>query len=95
MSEYIEREALLKATHNYYPSIDHYCTSVKCVTVSEIKDVPAADVVPVIRCADCKHYYAYPDDYRTCHEFYEVDGVSKMMAATDFCSHGERKEANT
>lgn len=54
--------------------------------------VPAADVVEVVRCKDCKYYYAYPDEYRTCHEHYEIDGATKMMATEDFCSKGERRE---
>ncbi len=49
-------------------------------------------LIPVVRCKDCKYYYAYPDEYRTCHEHYEIDGVSKMMGVDDFCSKGERKE---
>lgn len=53
------------------------------------------DVAHIIRYKDCKHYYAYPDYYRTCHEYYEVDGVTKIMAADDFCSHAERKTDGT
>lgn len=39
------KEALESAWHNYYPSIDHYCTSVKCATRKDLEAIPAADVV--------------------------------------------------
>lgn len=48
MPEYISREVALEvAWHNYYPSIDHYCTSVKCATRKDLEAIPAADVVEV------------------------------------------------
>lgn len=54
---------------------------------------PAVDAVEVVRCKDCKHYYAWPDDYRTCHLHYEIDGATEMMGSDDFCSKGERGKA--
>jgi len=46
--DYIDREAAINAAwHNFYPSIDHYCTSVKCATKKDIESIPAADVRPV------------------------------------------------
>ena len=32
-------EELQKHSHNYYPSIDHYCTSVKAVKLREVIDI--------------------------------------------------------
>ena len=54
MDDYISRKAVLEAArHNYYPSIDCYCTSVKCATLKDIEAIPAVDVVEVVRCKDC------------------------------------------
>lgn len=95
--EYIERDAALEVVNGWreqlipnYGENDEY---VKCLeTVAEhLYDIPAADVRPVVSCKDCKYYYAYPDEYRTCHEHYDVDGCSKMMPCDGFCSKGERR----
>ena len=46
----------------------------------------------IVHCRGCKYWYAFPDDYKTCHNHYEIDGVSKMCGADDFCSFGQRRE---
>ena len=54
--------------------------------------MPAADVVPVVRCRDCKHYVkgscnahsVWPDECST--------GYDCRPDDDDFCSYGERKE---
>ena len=43
-----------------------------------------ADVVPVVRCRDCKHWKSY---YGRCYKHDEYG-----MASDDFCSYGERRE---
>ena len=51
--------------------------------ISIIEELSAADVVPVVRCKDCKHYCGHPDDcmlLRTC--VYE----------NFYCEYGEREE---
>jgi len=58
MAEYIEREAALAALDElertaYHNSVlwpDHVEECREC-----LRDFPAADVVPVVRCKDCKH----------------------------------------
>lgn len=58
----------------------------------KIYDMPTADVVPVVRCRDCKHYVkgscnahsVWPDEYST--------GYDCRPDDDDFCSYGERKE---
>ena len=52
---------------------------------------PAADVAPVVRCKDCKHY-----DMGVCLKIYS-DGNAHPEAwqkrkPEDFCSYGERKD---
>lgn len=91
--EYIEREALLDRLCGDDPSRmeDYYYNA--------IKDVPAADVVKVVRCKDCKHsgMYAFgcgDREHLACLEI-EEDGFVRMATAVDdddYCSYGERKE---
>ena len=47
MAEYIKREALIDLITRRYENPE-ICTQ-------EINSIPAADVVPVVRCKDCKH----------------------------------------
>ena len=60
MSDYISREAAINAAwHNFYPSIDHYCQSVKCATKKELEAIPAADVREVKKAS----WYGEADGY--------------------------------
>lgn len=63
----------------------------------EIAEVPAADVVPVVRCKDCKHFNF---EHMECeNEAVSTDheggaSYSLNFYLDDFCSYGERKEKN-
>ena len=56
----------------------------------------ANDVVPVVRCKDCIHWY---DKEETCLKIYSDGAVSpyawQFRKADDFCSYGERKDNGT
>ena len=82
--EYIKREDVMKAL--FAPEMCYTPVQVKIV-----KELPAADVAPVVRCKDCKHY-----DMGVCLKIYS-DGNTHPDAwqsrrPEDFCSYGERKE---
>lgn len=51
------------------------------VHYEDLKRLPTADVVEVVRCKDCKH----ADEYHHC------DKVAWWNNEDDFCSKGERK----
>ena len=72
--EYIEREAILETLNNH----GAICGFGKYL----IEKFPAADVVSVVRCRDCK-FFGNGD----C----SVQSVRNMYP-DDFCSYGERKE---
>ena len=56
-----------------------------------IADTPTADVVEVVRCKDCKESYTSKDGKLRCDKLHpSLDWVE----ADDFCSYGERKDAN-
>lgn len=89
MAKYIEREAALHEIERR----EALMVGDKCVSVSAIKSFiknrPAADVVPVVRCMDCKYWQDNNDGYP--HEECRW-GHGETPDANDFCSYGERRE---
>lgn len=99
MAEYIEREALDKAltvaaVNDKFKSLGTWAKAI-CV----LHDLPAADVVPVVRCKDCKHStlpseltqrYGKPGTL-TCHNMHAPSN-RRNVGSNDFCSYGEREE---
>ncbi len=61
------------------------------VDVHDIRNIPTADVVEVVRCKDCKWSEPYRTEsgnvYLGCIEL----GISALID-DDYCSYGERKE---
>lgn len=88
MAEYIEREALLKFVENGLNNPDKTKAfgydAVEIMT--EVQYAPAADVVEVVRCKDCKHRDG---------ELGQPNIVCYQMHDDDFCSYGERREGDT
>lgn len=56
----------------------------------DIKAMPPADVVPVVRCRDCKHWQT--DWNPSIPDRHYCAVMDSMMKADDFCSYGERRE---
>lgn len=89
MAEYIEREALRKILENWrdaHADVDDeegygLLEDVICEVDAQI----AADVVPVVRCKDCKHEFG-----GSC----IICGFQRREPE-DFCSYGERKGGET
>lgn len=85
MTEYIDREAANLALAEQGFDWD----KVKQALAS----VPAADVVPVVRCKDCK--YAYINSFSAASGVALCSSSTKVMQQDDFCSYGERKDGDT
>ena len=92
MKEYIERDAITRAFRETDPDLfteydEHYEVesgySHEAVE-SIIAGLPAADVVEVVRCGECRH--AEDSLVLWCNEHEQA--VSKL----DFCSHGARMD---
>lgn len=91
MAEYIEREAALRLC-GWYNTVNG--KSICAARKDELASLPAADVVEVVRCKDCKHLGKAvrlfagdaPVDIASCTAF-------KMSPITlnEFCSYGERR----
>ena len=98
--EYIEREAVLNALYD-----NEYTTLCPLDEVSSVIDaIPAADVVEVVRCRECKHWHKdtgwcdkhshfvrygnYGEEF--CHPWESADW--KMFDADYWCKDGERRD---
>jgi NTP pyrophosphatase (non-canonical NTP hydrolase) len=57
------------------------------------KPQPKADVVSVVRCRDCKHFYK-PPLIETCDYVSYCEYCDNWTGTNDYCSKGERREAS-
>lgn len=87
MAEYINREAALKVL-----AAGRGCGN---ICSRAIKNIPAANVVSVVHCRDCKHA-------RKSKEVFEFDAVTPLCECSymklphrwyEYCSWGERRES--
>ena len=104
MSRYIDADALIKRMEAspVFPNLgtDGFFL-LGCVT-DLIADVPAADVVEVVRCKDCKKWEKYENTSGAgyCHNKKYCFTYGTMLdreftpitMPDDYCSYGERKE---
>ena len=79
MPEYVEREAVIDLITRRYENPE-ICTH-------EINSIPAADVVPVTRCKDCKYRTEFGHCGHPCQH-----GFLPTAYPYDFCSYGKHKE---
>ena len=96
--EYIELEKAKQVIYDYileqtvskYPSAE-LCKASRMGAegaMYELDDVPAADVVEVVRCGECTKWDAHEgDEYGTC-------ANGEYISRNDYCSLGERKTDN-
>lgn len=95
-SEYIDRKQLLHSLEIQWQQfrkkeIDH-------INITKlIESQPAADVVEVVCCKDCKYYEAVifsgkPMHYGYCINKHDVSPNTKHRFMLDFCSYGIRKD---
>ena len=90
MAEYIEREALLAWFGDYKANDPHEYLSPQHI-IDDIAEVPSADVVPVVRCKDCKHYGPQKKSaHWNCTTLYCNRVVTMKVSPDDFCSYGEQ-----
>lgn len=92
MDEYISRESVEKYIEAGLNNPDkakafgHDAIEI----LAEVHYMPAADVLPVVRCSECKHW---KKDVAGCTEFAgRCDYANYMIGANGYCLYGERKE---
>ena len=82
MDEYIEREEAKEAV-KFVPWCDWKAVG-NC-----LDELHAADVVPVVRCKDCKYFHNL-----TCKIRKGSWGEQLKVGFTDFCSDGDRRDSD-
>ena len=102
--EYIERDVAIEKTETFCDVFVTNWTDEK--VLAWIKNLPAVDVVEVVRCRDCKHWHeekgwcdkhshfikygTYGEEF--CHPWESAEW--KMFDADYFCADGERRADN-
>lgn len=92
MAEYIDRAAAVKSVLRMRrPENSVAQNRMLSIIQMDMLKLPAADVVPVVRCNGCMHY-----DMGVCLKIYS-DGNAHPEAwqkrkPEDFCAYGERKD---
>ena len=101
MSEYIERDYLLKRVHDvvfsYKPPRIPKGEAEHIIKMFLIEEAPAADVARVVRCKDCCYWNRKYTTVGECEKLADRDqeGGAQFdcdMDDDDFCSYGKRKE---
>lgn len=103
MDDYIKREDAVKVAERYglaNGSVLGRHTGLADCIASEISDLPAADVVPVVRCRDCEYYKNHPNGLCYLHTEPKENergysGEAVCVEPDDFCSYGVQKEATS
>jgi hypothetical protein len=91
--EYIRREDALKGKKTGTFANGICLVAEPCVTVEYIESLESADVAPVVRCRECKHWALYPSTTSSnLHECKAFGFAHLHTAEMEFCSRGERKE---
>ena len=93
MADYIDRQGAIDRFENLsYDDWNQGASTTWANAFSEcadmIRELPSADVVEVVRCADCKHSYESPAGWICSH------GVCVDCVVRDdfYCAYGERKD---
>lgn len=86
MAEYIDRAAAVKSVLRMRrPENSVAQNRILSIIQMDMLKLPAADVVPVVRCKDCK----YNVGTKKC---LNPDSFFAVPKDDDFCSYGERKD---
>jgi len=94
MAEYITKKAAINAVEN--APIELFQSEWEEIEEA-INAAPAADVVPVVRCKDCKWFVDNNGgEWYGC-KMFQVVRITPEDAPKpdDFCSYGERKDGGT
>ncbi len=83
--EYIERDVAIEKTEAFCDVFVTQWTDEK--VLAWIRNLPTADVVEVVRCAECERRSKSADLTDTVY----CPWLKQQMRKTDFCSYGERR----
>lgn len=93
MAEYIDRKSLgiSKCNPDVFNDIA-YAEGWNAV-IGLIENAPAADVVEIVRCKNCKHFCPYEGEEHK-GDCAELVGLESCVYEDDYCSYGERKDGD-
>ena len=86
MQDLISRQAAIEALDKRFDSIPMEQTTEILLLRKDLRNLPSAQP-ELIRCKDCKHYYALNEVRGNCSEYNFVEKIP-----IDFCSWAERRE---
>ena len=76
--------------------LDSFMIDDDCLSNEQIAEILVAhDIVPVVRCKDCKSWKCLREDRGLCkHPTFTLDDdtIDSLTEPDDFCSYGERKD---
>lgn len=91
MADYIKRQTVLDAIplkeNMMKKFVSLYATTRDFIAL--VNEIPAADVLEVVRCKDCI-FKGFPNEY----DVYFCERTGEEIQLSDFCSHAEREEKN-
>ena len=96
MAEYVEREKVRDMLHDEMDSWGYCADEIDALLHANDKlyEIPAADVAPVVRCKDCKHYGGVAFG-NVCRRWSApLAGMKNCTKPDDFCSYAERRETD-
>jgi len=95
MPEYIDRDMAKEALYKTAEEYDEYdkCDRIEIIALTNadeiLNDIPAADVVVVVRCRECGYHYKTYSGWFCSHGVFVNDAVPP----DDFyCGYGKRKD---
>lgn len=104
MARYIDCKKAKEMFNRYYHNLQgSEAQTLVCDMKQALLELPAADVVQVVRCKDCKHLmkdiiteetpYGFDEDRYVfgCRKFFESSGEWADVMLDDYCSRGERR----
>lgn len=94
MADYIDRERLKEAFNADLQTLQTVYEHTMNLILMDIDEAPAADVAPVVRCRECKHFNL--ETHECENELLSTDheggaSYSLNFCDEDFCSYGERR----
>jgi hypothetical protein len=98
MARYIDADRIISEFTSNGGIFVYGIDTVKAI-ISRVNVQPTADVVPVVRCKDCKYCrkpkgkerYAYFEGVLLCESYEMNDSDVCAVNPDDFCSYGERR----
>lgn len=92
MKEYISKDRAKQFVCGHCNEVcsEEPCESSDCDWMAFIDKEPAADVVEVVRCKDCKHSYRI-DGAKEEYDCAKISAFAKFFPGGHFCGYGERK----